>query len=44
MKVDLKVDPLKKEDDEDEEPLMEKVEEKPDQATIHMGFLSIQQL
>ena len=43
VKVDLKVDPLKKEVDEEEELLVEKVEEKgePDQATALMGSLSI---
>ena len=44
MKVDPKVDPLKNEEKEDEKPLIEKVEEKPDQATTLMGSLSIQQL
>ncbi|KAB2630499.1 hypothetical protein D8674_008018 [Pyrus ussuriensis x Pyrus communis] len=47
---DVKVDPivglLKKEGDEEDEPPVEKVEEKPklDQATTSMGSLSIQQL
>ncbi|KAM2068894.1 hypothetical protein COP2_000493 [Malus domestica] len=36
MKVNLKVDPLKKGADEEEKPLMERVEEKlePDQAAV----------
>ena len=41
---DPKVNLLKREVDEEDEPLVEKVDEKPDQATTLMGFLSIQQL
>ncbi|KAM1861264.1 hypothetical protein ACFX13_013341 [Malus domestica] len=45
-KLDLKGNPVKKENDEDEEPPVEKVEEKlkPDQSATLMGSLSIQQL
>ncbi|KAB2632370.1 hypothetical protein D8674_028617 [Pyrus ussuriensis x Pyrus communis] len=42
-KVDPKVDLPKEETNEKEEPLVEKAEEKLDQATTFMGFLSIQQ-
>ncbi|KAM1381764.1 hypothetical protein PS2_033884 [Malus domestica] len=50
VKPDVKIeqgdDPVKKENDEDEEPHMEKVEEKLklDQSAVLMGSLSIQQL
>ncbi|KAM1348211.1 hypothetical protein ACFX2F_002409 [Malus domestica] len=46
VKVEPEVNPLKKENDEDEEPLVEKVDVKPeaDQAAVLMGSLSIRQL
>ncbi|KAM1005579.1 hypothetical protein ACFX1T_002459 [Malus domestica] len=46
VKVEPEVNPLKKENDEDEEPLVEKVDMKPepDQAAVLMGSLSIRQL
>ncbi|KAM1373562.1 hypothetical protein ACFX2I_024250 [Malus domestica] len=45
-KPNPKIDPLKKEDDEEEEPQVEKndVKPEPDQAAALMGSLSIQQL
>ncbi|KAM1782419.1 hypothetical protein ACFX11_040890 [Malus domestica] len=43
-KANPKVDPLKKETNEKEESLVEKADEKLDQATAFMGSLSIQQL
>ena len=46
MKVNLKVDPVKKETNDEDEPPVEKVKEKrePDQAAALMKYLSILQL